>query len=113
MDKQAEKQQAMVQQVAAATDSRQRTELEAALKNEEHKQRQLQQVAADFAALLAGERGGLSEGRVRVRVKVRASRVRLRGAWMGTGKRQQWFPTWEMFGAGNKTIQHSTVSFSV
>lgn len=36
------------------TDSRQRTELEGALKNEEHKQRQLQKVQQDFAALLAG-----------------------------------------------------------
>eukprot|EP00879_Flechtneria_rotunda_P016738 GHRR01017519.1.p1 GENE.GHRR01017519.1~~GHRR01017519.1.p1 ORF type:complete len:787 (+),score=316.08 GHRR01017519.1:800-3160(+) len=54
VDKQAKKQQALQVHVAAATDSRQRTELEAALKNEEHKQRQLQQVQQDLAALLAG-----------------------------------------------------------
>jgi hypothetical protein len=44
----------MAAQVAATTDSRQRTELEGALKNEDHKQRQLAQVAADFAALTEG-----------------------------------------------------------
>eukprot|EP00775_Hariotina_reticulata_P001138 gene1138-1478_t len=53
VDKQLKKQAAMSSQVLLATDSRQRTELEAALKNEEHKQRQLQQVQQDFAALLA------------------------------------------------------------
>lgn len=56
VSKQAKKQQAMLAQVAAATDSRQRTELEAALKNEEHKAKQLQQVQESFAALVAGER---------------------------------------------------------
>lgn len=54
VDKQASKQQAMTAKVAAATDSRQRTELESALKNEEHKAKQLQQVQVDFQALLAG-----------------------------------------------------------
>jgi hypothetical protein len=44
VEKQSKKQAAMAAQVSATTDSRQRTELEAALKNEEHKQRQLQQV---------------------------------------------------------------------
>ena len=55
IDKQSKKQAAMSSLVLSATESRQRTELEAALKNEEHKQRQLQQVQQDFAALLAGE----------------------------------------------------------
>lgn len=54
IDKQLKKQQAMTEKVSAATDSRQRTELEAALKNEEHKAKQLQQVQADFKALVAG-----------------------------------------------------------
>lgn len=55
VSKQAKKQQAIAAQVAAATDSRQRTELEAAVKIEEHKARQLQQVQEALAALLAGE----------------------------------------------------------
>jgi hypothetical protein len=55
VSKQAKKQQAVAAQAAAATDSRQRTELEAAVKSEEHKARQLQQVQEKFAALLAGE----------------------------------------------------------
>lgn len=55
VSKQAKKQQAMAAQAAAATDSRQRTELEAAVKNEEHKAKQLQQVQEAFAALVAGE----------------------------------------------------------
>jgi 3-oxoacyl-ACP reductase-like protein len=55
VSKQAKKQQAMVAQAAAAADSRQRTELEAAVKNEEHKAKQLQQVQESFAALVAGE----------------------------------------------------------
>uniref|UniRef100_A0A383W906 cysteine--tRNA ligase n=1 Tax=Tetradesmus obliquus TaxID=3088 RepID=A0A383W906_TETOB len=54
VSKQAKKQQAMAAQAAAATDSRQRTELEAAVKNEEHKAKQLQQVQEAFAALVAG-----------------------------------------------------------
>lgn len=54
VDKQAKKQAAMAAQVSSTTDSRQRTELEGALKNEEHKQKQLQKVQADFAALTAG-----------------------------------------------------------
>ncbi|KAF6262603.1 tRNA synthetases class I (C) catalytic domain-containing protein [Scenedesmus sp. NREL 46B-D3] len=54
VSKQAKKQQAIAAQVAAATDSRQRTELEAAVKIEEHKARQLQQVQEALAALLAG-----------------------------------------------------------
>jgi hypothetical protein len=54
VDKQAKKAAGMAAQVAATSDSRQRTELETALKNEDHKQRQLAQVAADFAALTAG-----------------------------------------------------------
>ena len=68
VDKQAKKQQAIAAQVSAATDSRQRTELEGALKNEEHKQRQLQQVQQAFAALIAGAglrqdlECGMSEG---------------------------------------------------
>eukprot|EP00878_Enallax_costatus_P002111 GHUV01002279.1.p1 GENE.GHUV01002279.1~~GHUV01002279.1.p1 ORF type:complete len:785 (+),score=272.34 GHUV01002279.1:146-2500(+) len=59
--KQARKQQGMTAQVSAATDSRQRTELESALKNEEHKAKQLQQVQADFKALLAGSSPGIQQ----------------------------------------------------
>ncbi|KAF8056247.1 CARS1 [Scenedesmus sp. PABB004] len=54
VDKQAKKQQAMQAKVAGVTDSRQRTELEAALKQEEHKAKQLAGVQAAFQALLAG-----------------------------------------------------------
>jgi hypothetical protein len=56
VDKQAKKQAAIAAQVSSTTDSRQRTELEGALKNEEHKQSQLAKVAAEFAALTAGGR---------------------------------------------------------
>lgn len=54
IEKQARKQQGMTAKVSAAIDSRQRTELESALKNEEHKAKQLQQVQADLKSLLAG-----------------------------------------------------------
>lgn len=62
VDKQAKKQAAITAQVSSTTDSRQRTELEGALKNEEHKQAQLAKVAADFAALTAGEHAGALGG---------------------------------------------------
>jgi hypothetical protein len=55
IDKQSKKQAAIADQVSSTTDSRLRTELEGALKNEEHKQKQLQQVQEKFAALTAGE----------------------------------------------------------
>lgn len=52
--KQAKKAEGTAQQAAIATDSRQRSELEAAVKNETHKLGQVQEVAQKFEALMAG-----------------------------------------------------------
>lgn len=52
--KQAKKEAGLAAQAAAASDSRQRSDLEAALKNEAHKGKQLADMAAQLEALMAG-----------------------------------------------------------
>jgi len=58
--KQSKKLAAVEQLAATTTDSRQRTELEAAAKNEAHKLRQVQEVEQRFQQLLAGEAAALA-----------------------------------------------------
>lgn len=53
-EKQAKKAKAVAAEVAAATDSRQRTELESAVKNEEHKLKKVQEAQQQLEAVLAG-----------------------------------------------------------
>lgn len=54
VNKQSTKLAATEQQAATTTDSRQRTELEGAVKNEQHKLKQVQEVVAQLQQLLAG-----------------------------------------------------------
>ncbi len=57
--KQTKKQTETVAKAESSTDSRQRTELEAAAKNEEHKLKKVQEVQRAFQQLTAGESAAL------------------------------------------------------